>query len=171
MRVADESNAVAETGAAGLRKILAGVGETVFFVRGKEAMFPWYPTEVPAGTSRTCRTMVRTRSTGARPGLSGTGATRTLAYEPAPVESSEQENRQLRRGGALHYDQRKNHLEAKGLFGAASDTLTGLRLTRLATQSIDLNATLRAQSRPKRNTIQKSAQATASSTSRPAQSC
>ena len=25
----------------------AGVGETVFFVRGKEAMFPWYPTEVP----------------------------------------------------------------------------------------------------------------------------
>ena len=26
----------------------AGVGETVFFVRGKEAMFPWYPTEVPA---------------------------------------------------------------------------------------------------------------------------
>jgi microcompartment protein CcmK/EutM len=26
----------------------AGVGETVFFVRGKEASFPWYPTEVPA---------------------------------------------------------------------------------------------------------------------------
>lgn len=26
----------------------AGVGETVFFVRGKEAGFPWYPTEVPA---------------------------------------------------------------------------------------------------------------------------
>ena len=26
----------------------AGVGETVFFVRGKEAFFPWYPTEVPA---------------------------------------------------------------------------------------------------------------------------
>ncbi|MBM3818444.1 MAG: ethanolamine utilization protein EutN [Acidimicrobiia bacterium] len=26
----------------------AGVGETVFVVRGKEAMFPWYPTEVPA---------------------------------------------------------------------------------------------------------------------------
>ena len=25
----------------------AGVGETVFFVRGKEASFPWYPTEVP----------------------------------------------------------------------------------------------------------------------------
>jgi microcompartment protein CcmK/EutM len=25
-----------------------GVGETVFFVRGKEAFFPWYPTEVPA---------------------------------------------------------------------------------------------------------------------------
>ena len=25
----------------------AGIGETVFFVRGKEAMFPWYPTEVP----------------------------------------------------------------------------------------------------------------------------
>ncbi len=26
----------------------AGVGETVFFVRGKEATFPFYPTEVPA---------------------------------------------------------------------------------------------------------------------------
>jgi microcompartment protein CcmK/EutM len=26
----------------------AGVGETVFFTRGKEASFPWYPTEVPA---------------------------------------------------------------------------------------------------------------------------
>ncbi|OFW05554.1 MAG: hypothetical protein A3I61_04410 [Acidobacteria bacterium RIFCSPLOWO2_02_FULL_68_18] len=26
----------------------AGAGETVFFVRGKEASFPWYPTEVPA---------------------------------------------------------------------------------------------------------------------------
>jgi ethanolamine utilization protein EutN len=26
----------------------AGVGETVFFVRGKEASFPWYPTGVPA---------------------------------------------------------------------------------------------------------------------------
>jgi ethanolamine utilization protein EutN len=26
----------------------AGVGETVFFVRGKEASFPWYPTDVPA---------------------------------------------------------------------------------------------------------------------------
>lgn len=26
----------------------AGVGETVFFVRGKEASFPWHPTEVPA---------------------------------------------------------------------------------------------------------------------------
>ena len=26
----------------------AGVGETVFFVRGKEAGFPFYPTEVPA---------------------------------------------------------------------------------------------------------------------------
>ena len=26
----------------------AGTGETVFFVRGKEASFPWYPTEVPA---------------------------------------------------------------------------------------------------------------------------
>jgi microcompartment protein CcmK/EutM len=26
----------------------AGVGETVFFVRGKEASFPWYPKEVPA---------------------------------------------------------------------------------------------------------------------------
>ena len=25
----------------------AGVGETVFFVRGKEASFPWSPTEVP----------------------------------------------------------------------------------------------------------------------------
>ena len=26
----------------------AGVGETVFFVRGKEASFPWHPIEVPA---------------------------------------------------------------------------------------------------------------------------
>ena len=26
----------------------AGVGETVFFVRGTEASFPFYPTEVPA---------------------------------------------------------------------------------------------------------------------------
>jgi ethanolamine utilization protein EutN len=26
----------------------AGVGETIFFVRGKEASFPWHPTEVPA---------------------------------------------------------------------------------------------------------------------------
>jgi len=26
----------------------AGVGEHVFFVRGKEASFPFYPTEVPA---------------------------------------------------------------------------------------------------------------------------
>jgi ethanolamine utilization protein EutN len=26
----------------------AGVGETVFFVRGKEASFPFYPTAVPA---------------------------------------------------------------------------------------------------------------------------
>ncbi len=26
----------------------AGVGERVFFVRGKEASFPWYPAEVPA---------------------------------------------------------------------------------------------------------------------------
>ena len=26
----------------------ADVGETVFFVRGKEASFPFYPTEVPA---------------------------------------------------------------------------------------------------------------------------
>ena len=25
----------------------AGVGETVFFVRGKEASFPFYPVEVP----------------------------------------------------------------------------------------------------------------------------
>lgn len=25
----------------------AGIGETVFFVRGKEASFPFYPTEVP----------------------------------------------------------------------------------------------------------------------------
>jgi ethanolamine utilization protein EutN len=25
----------------------AGVGEEVFFVRGKEASFPWHPTEVP----------------------------------------------------------------------------------------------------------------------------
>ena len=26
----------------------AGVGERVFFVRGKEASFPWHPVEVPA---------------------------------------------------------------------------------------------------------------------------
>ena len=26
----------------------AGVGETVFFVRGKEASFPFFPTEMPA---------------------------------------------------------------------------------------------------------------------------
>jgi microcompartment protein CcmK/EutM len=26
----------------------AGVGENVFFVRGKEASFPFHPTEVPA---------------------------------------------------------------------------------------------------------------------------
>jgi microcompartment protein CcmK/EutM len=26
----------------------AGIGETVFFVRGKEASFPFYPAEVPA---------------------------------------------------------------------------------------------------------------------------
>lgn len=26
----------------------AGVGETIFLVRGKEASFPWHPTEVPA---------------------------------------------------------------------------------------------------------------------------
>jgi ethanolamine utilization protein EutN len=26
----------------------AGIGEIVFFVRGKEASFPFYPTEVPA---------------------------------------------------------------------------------------------------------------------------
>lgn len=26
----------------------AGVGENVFYVRGKEASFPFYPTEVPA---------------------------------------------------------------------------------------------------------------------------
>ena len=26
----------------------AGIGETVFFVRGKEASFPFFPTEVPA---------------------------------------------------------------------------------------------------------------------------
>jgi microcompartment protein CcmK/EutM len=25
----------------------AGAGDTVFFVRGKEASFPFYPTEVP----------------------------------------------------------------------------------------------------------------------------
>ena len=25
----------------------AGVGEDVFYVRGKEASFPWHPTEVP----------------------------------------------------------------------------------------------------------------------------
>ena len=31
-----------------LDSVGAGVGETVFFVRGKEASFPFYPTEVPA---------------------------------------------------------------------------------------------------------------------------
>ena len=31
-----------------LDSVGAGVGETVFFVRGKEAFFPWYPKEVPA---------------------------------------------------------------------------------------------------------------------------
>ena len=29
----------------------AGVGEEVFFVRGKEASFPFYPTEVPTDAS------------------------------------------------------------------------------------------------------------------------
>jgi ethanolamine utilization protein EutN len=29
----------------------AGVGEDVFFVRGKEASFPFYPVEVPADAS------------------------------------------------------------------------------------------------------------------------
>ena len=33
--------------ARGGRRVGAGVGETVFFVRGKEASFPFYPTEVP----------------------------------------------------------------------------------------------------------------------------
>ena len=28
--------------------VVAGVGEEVFFVRGKEASFPFHPTEVPA---------------------------------------------------------------------------------------------------------------------------
>ena len=27
--------------------VSAGIGQHVFFVRGKEASFPWYPTEVP----------------------------------------------------------------------------------------------------------------------------
>ena len=31
-----------------LDSVGAGVGEHVFFVRGKEASFPFYPTEVPA---------------------------------------------------------------------------------------------------------------------------
>ena len=45
---------IASDGSAAGRTIVAvdavgaGVGETVFFVRGKEASFPWYPTEVPA---------------------------------------------------------------------------------------------------------------------------
>ena len=30
----------------------AGVGETVFFVRGKEASFPWHPIEVPTEIGR-----------------------------------------------------------------------------------------------------------------------
>lgn len=28
--------------------VSAGIGQRVFFVRGKEASFPWYPVEVPA---------------------------------------------------------------------------------------------------------------------------
>jgi microcompartment protein CcmK/EutM len=39
----DSGRALVAVDAAG-----AGVGETVFFVRGKEASFPFYPTEVPA---------------------------------------------------------------------------------------------------------------------------
>jgi len=45
---------IAADGAASGRTLVAvdaagaGVGETVFFVRGKEASFPFYPREVPA---------------------------------------------------------------------------------------------------------------------------
>jgi hypothetical protein len=46
-----------------------------------------------------------------------------LAYEPVSVELSEHAKNELRSGVPLHYDQRKNRLEAKGLFGTASGTL------------------------------------------------
>jgi hypothetical protein len=46
-----------------------------------------------------------------------------LAYEPAAVEVSEGAHEGLRSDAVLHYDQRKNRLEAKGLFGTTTDTL------------------------------------------------
>ena len=48
---------ISETGAAAGRTLVAldsvgaGVGETVFFVRGREAAFPFYPAEPPADAS------------------------------------------------------------------------------------------------------------------------
>ena len=41
-----DGNAVGRTLVA-VDAVGAGVGETVFFVRGKEASFPFHPTEVP----------------------------------------------------------------------------------------------------------------------------
>ena len=45
--IAPDGSAIGRTLVA-VDAIGAGVGETVFFVRGKEASFPFYPTEVPA---------------------------------------------------------------------------------------------------------------------------
>ena len=42
-----DGNAVGRTLVA-VDSVGAGIGETVFFVRGKEASFPFHPTEVPA---------------------------------------------------------------------------------------------------------------------------
>lgn len=35
----------------GLDAVGAGVGEYVFYVRGKEGSFPWYPTDTPSDCS------------------------------------------------------------------------------------------------------------------------
>lgn len=45
--IAADGSAVGRTLVA-VDSIGAGVGETVFFVRGKEASFPFHPVEVPA---------------------------------------------------------------------------------------------------------------------------
>jgi microcompartment protein CcmK/EutM len=44
----DAAGAAAGRTLVALDAVGAGVGETVFFVRGKEASFPWLPAEVPA---------------------------------------------------------------------------------------------------------------------------